>query len=94
MTSLHCLTKTGTQFALLASGNRGFLAPNARGDRSRDGDVDVLVDLERHTFDSYMDLLLFLEGLFGSKVDLVMKETIKPRIKNRILSETVYVEGL
>jgi len=41
-----------------------------------------------------MDLLFFLEDLFGSKVDLVMKDTIKPIIKNRILAETVYVSGL
>jgi predicted nucleotidyltransferase len=41
-----------------------------------------------------MDLLFFLEDLLGRKVDLVMKGTIKPRIRDRILSETVYVEGL
>jgi len=27
----------------------------------------------------------------GVKVDLVMKETLKPRIKNRILKEAVYI---
>ncbi len=41
-----------------------------------------------------MDLLFFLEDLLGRKVDLVMKETIKPIIKKRILAETVYVSGL
>jgi predicted nucleotidyltransferase len=38
--------------------------------------------------------MFFLEELFGRKVDLVMKDTIKPLIKERILAETIYVEGL
>jgi predicted nucleotidyltransferase len=41
-----------------------------------------------------MDLLFFLEDLLGSKVDLVMKDTIKPAIKNRVLAETIYVSEL
>ena len=50
--------------------------------------------ISKKTFDAYMDLLFFLEDIFGSKVDLVMKDTIKPIIRNRILTETVYVSGL
>lgn len=72
----------------------GVFGSFARGDQTPASDVDVLVDLEHHTFDAYMDLLFFLEDLFGRKVDLVMKETIKPIIRNRVLAETVYVEGL
>jgi uncharacterized protein len=72
----------------------GIFGSFARGDQTEKSDVDVLVDLEMHTFRAYMDLLFFLEDLFGRKVDLVMKDTIKPIIKNRILAETVYVTGL
>jgi predicted nucleotidyltransferase len=72
----------------------GVFGSFARNEQTRDSDVDVLVDLENHTFHAYMDLLFFLEDLFGRKVDLVMKETIKPIIRNRILAETVYVSGL
>ncbi len=72
----------------------GVFGSVARGEQTEASDVDVLVELENNTFDSYINLLFFLEDLFGRKVDLVMKGTIKPRIKNRILSETVYVEGL
>lgn len=72
----------------------GVFGSFARGEQTAKSDVDVLVELERKTFDAYMDLLFFLEDLFGSKVDLVMKDTIKPIIKNRILAETVYVSGL
>lgn len=72
----------------------GVFGSFARGDQKATSDVDVLVDLEDHTFDAYMDLLDFLENLFGRKVDLVMKEAIKPIIRKRVLSETVYVQGL
>ncbi len=72
----------------------GVFGSFARGDQTEKSDVDVLVDLQTETFDAYMGLLFYLEDLFGRKVDLVMKDTIKPIIKNRILRETIYVEGL
>lgn len=55
----------------------GVLGSFAREEQTAASDVDVLVDLEHKTFDSYMNLLFFLEDLFDSKVDLVMKDTIK-----------------
>ena len=72
----------------------GVFGSVARGEQTENSDVDILVELEKETFDAYMRLMFFLEDLFGRKVDLVMKDTIKPLIKDRILSETIYVEGL
>ena len=72
----------------------GIFGSFARNEQKRDSDVDVLVDLKRETFRDYMGLLSFLENLFGRKVDLVMKDSIKPIIRDRILSETLYVPGL
>ena len=69
----------------------GVFGSFARGDQRPDSDVDVLVDLERHTWDDYVNLLDYLEELFGRKVDLVMKNTIKQVIRKRVLNETVYV---
>lgn len=71
----------------------GVFGSFARNEARIDSDVDVLVDLQRETFRDYMGLLNFLEGLFGRKVDLVMKGTIKPIIRDRVLSETLYVPG-
>ena len=71
----------------------GIFGSFARNEQGPDSDVDVLVDLQRETFRDYMGLLSFLEDLFGRKVDLVMKDTIKPIIRDRILRETVYVPG-
>ena len=71
----------------------GLFGSVSRDEQRPDSDVDVLVDLERETFKDYMGLLDYLEELLGSKVDLVMKDAIKPVIRDRILNETVYVPG-
>lgn len=54
-------------------------------------DVDLVVDLKKKTFDSYMDLKLFLESRFHRPVDLVLSDSVKPRLRKVILSSAVYV---
>lgn len=61
----------------------------ARGEARPDSDLDLLVDLDERTFDRYMDLKIFLEDLFARPVDLVLEDRIKPRLRDRILSEAV-----
>jgi hypothetical protein len=65
----------------------------ARGEQSKDSDVDLIVDFKEgwKTFDNYMDLKFYLEELFGKKVDLVIKSAINPRIKPFIIEEAIYV---
>ena len=41
-----------------------------------------------------MDLKEFLEKLFGCTVDLVITENLKPRLRDTILSQTVYASRL
>jgi predicted nucleotidyltransferase len=41
-----------------------------------------------------MGLKHFLEDLFDCRVDLVLSNTIKPRLRSRILKETVNAAGL
>lgn len=72
----------------------GIFGSVVRGEENEKSDVDVLVEFEKKSFDSYMKLLFFLEELFETKVDLVMKSAVKPIIKENILSETVYVQNL
>ena len=72
----------------------GLFGSAARGEASEGSDLDFVVELEKKTFDIYMDLKEFLEGLFGCKVDLVMKDAIKPRLREPILNETIYATGL
>jgi predicted nucleotidyltransferase len=70
----------------------GVFGSVVRGEARDDSDVDVLVEFGRPIgFIKFMDLEFYLEDLFGSKVDLVTKNALKPHIGKRILSEVVYV---
>ena len=71
----------------------GIFGSHARGEAQEASDLDFLVEFERATFDNYFDLKFFLEDLFGRSVDLVIADTIKPRIRSTILEETIYAEG-
>ena len=57
-------------------------------------DLDFLVEFEKKSFDAYMDLKAFLETLFGCRVDLVLENAIKPRLRSTILNEALHAEGL
>jgi predicted nucleotidyltransferase len=52
--------------------------------------VDILVDLKEPTFDNYMDLKFYLEEILNHPVDLVIHDTVKPRLKPIIEQEVVY----
>jgi hypothetical protein len=68
----------------------GVFGSHIRGDAGPTSDLDIIVELAEPTFDHYMDLKFFLEELLGSEVDLVMADTVKPRLKSYIERETVY----
>ena len=57
-------------------------------------DLDFVVEFETKSFDAYMNLKAFLEQLFDAQVDLVLKDTIKPKLRERILSEALHAPGL
>jgi uncharacterized protein len=61
----------------------------ARGTPSSSSDIDFLVEFDRKSFDNYMAVKEFLESLFKTRVDLVLKSTIKPRLRENILREAV-----
>jgi len=68
----------------------GVFGSFARGEESPESDVDVIVELAEPTFDHYMDLKFRLEEVLQRPVDLVMVETLKPRLKPIIEQEAVY----
>ena len=72
----------------------GLFGSAARGEATEASDLDFLVELDRKTFDAYMDVKELLESLFGRRVDLVIEGAVKPQLRARILQETVYAEGL
>jgi len=72
----------------------GLFGSAVRGEATDTSDLDFVVEFEKKTFDAYMDLKKFLEELFGCQVDLVLKDGIKPRLREPILKETIYAQGL
>lgn len=70
----------------------GIFGSTARGETNEASDIDVLVELSKPIgLFKFIELEDFLSQLFGRHVDLVMKRALKPIIKDRILSEAVYV---
>ncbi len=70
----------------------GVFGSCVRAEQDRGSDVDILVELyETIDLFTFIELENFLSESLGIKVDLVMKDTLKPRIKNYILRETVTI---
>lgn len=65
-----------------------------RGNDTPESDLDFIVEFEKKSFDSYMDLKLFLEELLGRRVDLVLADGIKPQLRTAILREAIHAPGL
>ena len=72
----------------------GLFGSRARNEADQESDVDILVDFVEPTFDHYMDLKFYLEKLFGGPVDLVIADSVKPRLKPVIQREVIYAQGL
>jgi len=68
----------------------GVFGSFARGSAGPKSDVDILVELAEPTFDHYMDLKFYLEEILNRSVDLVMADTVKPRLRSIIGKEVVY----
>ncbi len=56
-----------------------------------DSDIDLLVEFERPIGWKYFSLEIYLENIFGRKIDLVTKNALKEQIKDRILNQVKYV---
>lgn len=62
----------------------------ARGDARPDSDVDLLVEFERPIgLFHFARVQRRLEEILGQRVDLVMKDAVKPQLRGRILAEAV-----
>jgi predicted nucleotidyltransferase len=64
-----------------------------RGEQGKRSDLDILVELDDRPLSllKFIELEYYLSDLVGVKVDLVEKETLKPVIGRRILTEIVPV---
>ena len=71
----------------------GLFGSAARGEAGAASDLDFVVEFENKSFDAYMDVKLLLERLFACRVDLVLADSIKPRLRPIILKEAAYAPG-
>lgn len=93
-TILQALEKYRDELHRLGVRKIGLFGSYRQGRPAPGSDMDFLVVLEKPTFDAYMEVKFFLEDLFGCTVDLVLEETIKPRLRRYILEEVIYAQGL
>ncbi|MGK7905286.1 MAG: nucleotidyltransferase family protein [Hormoscilla sp.] len=70
----------------------GIFGSYVRGEQHYDSDVDVLIDyLEAPELLERLELENELSDLLRLPVDVVSKNALNPRFRERILSEVVYV---
>ncbi|OQA11863.1 MAG: Nucleotidyltransferase domain protein [Chloroflexi bacterium ADurb.Bin360] len=80
---LHTATKYGAF-------NVRVFGSVARGEARADSDIDLLVELEPGR--SLLDLgglLMDLQALLRCKVDVVTENSLRPRVRERVLQEAV-----
>jgi uncharacterized protein len=71
--------------------NIGLFGSFSNGDYTSDSDIDLLVELEKPIGWKFFSLEIYLENVFGRKVDLVTKNALKEQIKENILQQVDYV---
>lgn len=70
----------------------GVFGSYVRGEQTETSDIDVLIEMGQSIgILEFTGLQQDLSDALGVKVDLVMKDALKPRIGKRILSEVVMV---
>ena len=71
----------------------GLFGSFVRGDETKQSDIDLLVefDVEKKTFDNFIDACFYLEDLFHRKVELVTRDSLSPYLKPHIEKEIEYV---
>jgi uncharacterized protein len=70
----------------------GVFGSYVRGEQRKRSDLDLLVEFDDPpSLFKFIEMEHFLSDLLGIKVDLVMKDTLKPAIGGRVLSEVIAV---
>lgn len=68
----------------------GIFGSYVRGEETKKSDLDILVNFrDSISFLKFMELENYLSRELGIKIDLVMKNALKPRIGKHILKELI-----
>jgi uncharacterized protein len=65
----------------------------ARGDDLPDSDIDILVDLDPPivvTIFDYAGVKEFIASMFDHPVDVVNRESLKPRVRPKAIADAIY----
>ena len=87
---LEILQANGETLRRLGVRRLGLFGSSAAGEATALSDIDLVVELGTKTFDAYMDVKAFLEGLFQCPVDLVLSDAVKPRLRAVIVDSALY----
>ncbi len=70
----------------------GIFGSVARGDDNDNSDIDVLVDFtEKADLFNWMGLEIFLEEKFNRNAYVVSCDTIKSKIRDAVMKDTIYI---
>ncbi len=73
----------------------GLFGSYARNEQTDNSDIDLIVDFEENTnnlYDIKIELKRFFKDNLKVDVDICREKYIKPRYKNRIIKEAIYVD--
>ncbi|MBW8330813.1 MAG: nucleotidyltransferase family protein [Prolixibacteraceae bacterium] len=77
------------EYAVKEIGLFGSFSDNSYTDES---DIDLLVELDRPIGWKFFTLELYLETVFGRKIDLVTKNALKDQLKENVLKQVNYIK--
>lgn len=69
----------------------GIFGSYLKNEQKKKSDLDILVEFKKPVGLGYFELKDFLEDILKIKVDLVTKKGIKPRLKEKILKDAIYI---
>ena len=80
--------KLRQEYAVKEIGLFGSFSNDSANDNS---DIDLLVELEKPIGWKFFSLEIYLEKIFGRRIDLVTENALKDQIKDNILKQVNYV---
>ena len=69
----------------------GLFGSFSEGFNTAESDIDLLVELEKPIGWKFFTLELYLQNIFGRKIDLVTKNALKEQIRETILKQVNFV---
>ncbi len=70
----------------------GIFGSYSRGEQRKSSDIDILVEFyDEPSLFEFIRLERYLKNILKIKVDLVMRDSLKPYIGKHILDEVIYI---